>query len=353
MVDALNSNENYKCFWKFVQWLNTVMLGEEIPHTISKYFKHFIRAISQNVPLYHYVPYQVINVISDTFELGEWYDSDTKTLINKSSPILGCIFKFYNDSTQHILPNEFWQLLNALQNESQQKIAALCSKRQRGSNSTLYDGTLHPIATDEDRELFSQYEQSGVISGLNLIRLRPLYDIDHDSQSRQQLGDCNKSYVTHKKHTGGVFIARCLRHGIPIHAHIIKGTEALNDAFSTFLCLWQTAPSLVVSDISCHLAHYAMAREPIFFLKTLFMNDDWHGSDHKCGWIFRMWYMKLLCEQYTGVNDQIIEQGNIIVGLMKKAGLYMKKETFMQFMMLILEIDMRQKIRKIEHLPIF
>ena len=372
------ADQNYKAFADFLQWLFKM---KNIPPELSKYYKHFIRACAQNIPLYHLIHHKILDIIANANCLGDWYNDESKKTIAEFAPLLGSIFDFYNRTNGHLIPNVFWMLLTKLSAGSQQRLNELCNTRKKGSNADIYDGKMHPMATELDQQKFSDYQHrymyifcifcicflytflktinnkinffSGAISGLPLYRLRPLYDIDHNSASRLQLGDCNKNYCDGISHTGGVFLGRCLPHGIPIHGHVIKGTEGLNDAFSTIVCLWKNAPKLIVSDISCQLCEYSMAREPLFFLNTLFMNDDWHGLDHKCGFVFRMYYLKKLCDKYRNINDQVIEQGNKTVKLLKTAATYMKKETFMNYMLLILEIDGRQRLRRLEQKAIY
>ena len=95
----------------------------------------------------------------------------------------------------------------------------------------------------------------------------------------------------------------CL-HRVPIAAFMNENAESRNDFFSAIWCHWGTAPKVVVCDVSCMQARYCMAREPVYFGKTLFVIDPPHVVGHTaCSEAFDM-------REYVNSGSELFEDAN-------------------------------------------
>jgi hypothetical protein len=137
------------------------------------------------------------------------------------------------------------------------------------------------------------------------------------------------------------------RHRVAVGFHAIKKSEGRNDVFSPVYTRWEKGPSSITYDFACQLHSYCAARENWFFEETLFNIDDAHGKGHKC-LIYKLKLYKLHGAQLLKfLAATVAETGNSPLRNIKRSASYMKQSHLMMYVRLMLEVQNRMRIQKL------
>lgn len=165
-------------------------------------------------------------------------------------------------------------------------------------------------------------------------------------ESNDFVADCKKYYMEYLKMSHGIVVLKCIDHGEIIGYHVMNSPESPNDYFSIITMIYIKPPKFVLCDIACQMQKYCMTREPDLFKDTIFLNDQMHGNNHKCGVYFNVKSYKHLGMELAGLNDPSIEQSNRILGRIKVHACWMKLSTLCKYLDILIEIENRKARRK-------
>ena len=201
----------------------------------------------------------------------------------------------------------------------------------------------------EEKKLDWNYRETGSYYSQPQIRTRPRYT--KDNQSELDRVGCNKAFDRKREMTGGLMILWC-RHRICQGFHVMVKAEGRNDVMSAVLTRWKRAPRVICYDYACDLMRYSITREPSYFKETLFVIDQLHIKNHwDCSECFDFSQYKASgTKELFAFNDQVAEQGNSLIDMIRVSCQYMSLGRFMDFTRLHLEVRNRIRIRTLQQI---
>lgn len=320
--------------YDFMKYVDTS--NNDLVYDNSMYF--FLRSLFKKISIFEIVKIKIINICKSIIQHKyRFQTSEVQQTLSTYSPLLFNIIQRSHEM-KITLPDCFYYLISEL---------ALFSESTYKKKEILRNKYPALSLCDEDtKQKFMNYQESGSIYGLPPVRMRGNYANDNDTKQSES-SDCNKCYDKSNGKTAAVYVLRCIRHNIPLGAHIIEDAESVNDSFSTIICMFQKAPKLILQDNSCKFHPYSMNREPVFFKDSIIANDECHSKGHLCFPSYSIKFYKNSSSEFRNMNDSGIESGNSFLKLINKSARYMKQETFMKILRLILLIDRRRLLRKI------
>ena len=235
----------------------------------------------------------------------------------------------------------WWALFSDVATKSADYWRKIDAKRARSEAERL--------PSEEILARVNDWMQSGTLYAASYKRIRPLYDIDGETCTEDEVdGTCVKHWAKFAGLTGGLWIMRCSIHGICIGFHIEPNPEGLNDPFSSIYCHFSHEPKVTTIDFACKYISYATRREPSFFKSGNKCIDECHASSHvSCSDAMNIKIFKNTKDDlFSLINDAASEERNIPVNKVKKSCLYFRKEITMIVVSQVLIMDNRRLIRK-------
>ena len=266
-------------------------------------------------------------------------------LINVKSPTLHNVIFLWDQR----IPECFWRLFAAVATKARTYWNATKMKRDEADEKIEEELGSIPRPSAEHLALIADWKQSGSHYAAPYRRYRPKYDEDGKKAAEETVnGTCCKKFPKYLSKTGGIWIVRCIVHGICVGFHVVRTAEGLNDPFSSLYCHFLVEPSLTVMDFACKYISYCMRREPGFFRNGIKAIDEMHGthSHVSCSNAARITVFKdSKLPMYSNLNDSSAEQRNVRVNKIKDSARYFRKEIFMTIVTLVLSADNRELIR--------
>lgn len=282
------------------------------------------------------------------------YSPDTWTqhsnIIRLNQPHL---WKLLDDYTKSRIPQspEFIALIQDVARKSKIYCDALIEHRLKSPPAPVAPTVFNSLVTDSE------------ISGCHYPKykvehLRPSYDFPSEtSKNKSKLseteddeypnGDCRKLYHVHRDMSNGICTFLCAEHHELMGYHILKNPESVNDCFSLMMMLYpgNTAPKAILCDNACAAHKYFIHREPLKFLNTLFICDQFHQQGHKCGCYYCVSGWKTSDPSTPFLNDSEIESINSKLEKGRKSNGFMMLSRFDKDIVDTLECYDRDSIR--------
>ena len=335
---------------KVLQWIETHSVGISELAPFNEYVHDFIRAVSSDESALVLMHAQLIDLFGGVLPprnadgLIERIRANENAL-KEYSPVLRALLL---SRVQTIpFPDALYELLSDLASRSFEVLSTYKVLRDLCPHREI-------APTEEQLQQHSDWLRSGQYYSATKQRNRPLYAIDGNKE-RQDGDHCCKNFSEWQKITGGIWILRCLIHGIAIGFHVIPNGEGRNDPMSAIYCHFKKAPKTMCGDFSCGTMPYAMKREPHFFDETVFPTDEIHHKGHcKCSQCFDLAVFKRHGKkEYKLCNGSAVEQRNRVLMKLKTMSAHMALESFMVHTRLLLEMDNRRIEREYRGMKLY
>ncbi len=117
-----------------------------------------------------------------------------------------------------------------------------------------------------------------------------------------ELGHCKKSFPTSPKFTSGFFVILCTcpRSCVYLIGDMDAG-ESSRYPRDALINRFPVAPKYIFYDNGCKFHLYCMARDPIYFYRTIFLIDSLHYKNHIA--ICSCAYHRDFYKSYAGIGD--------------------------------------------------
>ncbi len=131
---------------------------------------------------------------------------------------------------------------------------------------------------------------------------RALNEHDNYNPGYDELGHCKKVFPTSSKHTSGFFLilCTCSRRCVYLIGDMDAG-ESSRYPRDALINRFPIAPKYIFYDDGCKFHLYCMARDPIYFFKTIFLIDSLHYANHIA--ICSCSYHREFYKDYAGIGE--------------------------------------------------
>ena len=157
---------------------------------------------------------------------------------------------------------------------------------------------------------------------------------DNDKDYCQKINPL-KSLKSTRNQIHGIFVGCCM-HSICYGFHLMETPEGRKDFFYVLYKYWSKEKidsTTFIYDFFCSALEYMLNREPLLFQNIWGKIDKFHSGSHKCSELYDI--RKYLNQKATG-NTSIMESLNSFLSHFKSQTAYMKQETFIKFLKVIL-----------------